>query len=60
MAASRGENATAFAGFRNDNNDAANNLRAEMCRELATMGQRLQARAGWGQWPHCTKKLGYR
>ena len=24
------------------------------------MGQRLQARAGWGQWPACTRKLGYR
>lgn len=24
------------------------------------MGQRLQARSGWGQWPHCTRKLGYR
>lgn len=24
------------------------------------MGQRLQARSGWGQWPACTRKLGYR
>ena len=24
------------------------------------MGQRLQARAGWSQWPACTRKLGYR
>ena len=24
------------------------------------MGKRLQARAGWGQWPACTRKLGYR
>jgi hypothetical protein len=24
------------------------------------MGQRLQAKAGWGQWPHCTRQLGYR
>ena len=24
------------------------------------MGKRLQARAGWGQWPACTRRLGYR
>jgi hypothetical protein len=24
------------------------------------MGKRLQARAGWSQWPACTRKLGYR
>jgi len=24
------------------------------------MGRRLQARAGWGQWPACTRRLGYR
>ena len=24
------------------------------------MGRRLQARAGWSQWPACTRKLGYR
>lgn len=24
------------------------------------MGKRLQARSGWGQWPACTRKLGYR
>jgi hypothetical protein len=24
------------------------------------MGKRLQARAGWGQWPSCTRRLGYR
>lgn len=24
------------------------------------MGKRLQAKAGWGQWPGCTRKLGYR
>ena len=24
------------------------------------MGRRLQARAGWGQWPSCTRQLGYR
>ena len=22
--------------------------------------QRLQARAGWGQWPHCSRQLGLR
>jgi hypothetical protein len=24
------------------------------------MGKRLQARAGWSQWPSCTRRLGYR
>jgi hypothetical protein len=24
------------------------------------MGKRLQARAGWSQWPSCSRKLGYR
>jgi uncharacterized protein YabE (DUF348 family) len=24
------------------------------------MGRRLQARAGWGQWPACSRRLGYR
>ncbi len=24
------------------------------------MGRRLQARSGWGQWPACSRKLGYR
>ena len=22
--------------------------------------QRLQARSGWGQWPHCARRLGLR
>jgi hypothetical protein len=22
--------------------------------------QRLQARSGWGQWPHCSRRLGLR
>lgn len=22
--------------------------------------QKLQARSGWGQWPHCSRKLGLR
>ena len=24
------------------------------------MAERLQARQGWGAWPHCTRKLGLR
>ncbi|GAA4724332.1 hypothetical protein GCM10023216_12860 [Isoptericola chiayiensis] len=29
-------------------------------REQTKRAQILQARAGWGQWPHCTRKLGLR
>ncbi|WP_402462708.1 transglycosylase family protein [Isoptericola aurantiacus] len=29
-------------------------------REQTKRAQILQARAGWGQWPHCTSKLGLR
>ena len=25
-----------------------------------TMGRRLQARQGWGAWPHCSEELGLR
>jgi len=28
--------------------------------EQIRRGQILQARYGWGQWPHCSKQLGYR
>jgi hypothetical protein len=28
--------------------------------EQISRGQILQARAGWGQWPHCARQLGYR
>ena len=27
--------------------------------EQIKRGQILQARAGWGQWPHCARQLGY-
>ena len=26
----------------------------------AAAAQRLQARSGWGQWPHCARRLGLR
>lgn len=28
--------------------------------EQLAAAQRLQARSGWGQWPHCSRKLGLR
>ena len=27
--------------------------------EQIKRGKILQARAGWGQWPHCARQLGY-